>query len=203
MPRATRQRIICQHCGNHGHVSNLCPRTSYSPTLPAWSCSNCLKQIVSCTTADPIQFDIKVKIVNCAAHKTTTAKPTARQPLAAAPAPGPVAAAPQPAANPAPGPVAAAPQPAANPAPGPVAAAPQPAANPAQRNRLILQRRGRRTRCQVPLQLITDTYNAVSENVQHTGCGLYESLDNNNVKRGYWRGIRPVAEAMLVDPGRY
>ena len=86
---------------------------------------------------------------------------------------------------------------------GPVAAAPQPAANPAQRNRLILQRRGRRTRCQVPLQLITDTYNAVSENVQHTGCGLYESLDNNNVKRGYWRGIRPVAEAMLVDPGRY
>ena len=62
---------------------------------------------VSCATADPIQFDIKVRIVNCAAHKTTTAKPTALIPLAAAPAPGPVVVASQPAV-PAPGPVAAA-----------------------------------------------------------------------------------------------
>ena len=86
--------------------------------MPAWNCSNCLKQISTCTSADPIQFDVTVRIVNCAAHKTVTAKPS--RPSTAAPQPP--AAAPQPPAA-APQPPAAAPQPPAA-APQPPAAAP-------------------------------------------------------------------------------
>ena len=51
MPPQRSRRPTCQHCGNHGHISNLCPRTTYSHKMPAWSCFNCLKQISNCTSA--------------------------------------------------------------------------------------------------------------------------------------------------------
>ena len=66
---------ICQHCGTRGHVSDLCSRTHYTSTMPAFSCSNCLKEIVSCNSTDPVRFDVSVRIINCSEHRTTTARP--------------------------------------------------------------------------------------------------------------------------------
>ena len=46
-------------------------------------------------------------------------------------------------------------------------------------------------------------YRAVIDKMNETGCGLYEALELLNMKRGFWRNIRPIAEALLVDGNRY
>ena len=43
--RTQRARITCQHCGVTGHSSTICPRSTYSPDLPAATCPACIRTV--------------------------------------------------------------------------------------------------------------------------------------------------------------
>ena len=206
---------ICQHCGTRGHVSDLCSRTHYTSTMPTFSCSNCLKEIVSCNSTDPVRFDVSVRIINCSEHRTTTARPppppsptgpgTATSSSTATSSPtatSSTASTSTSAVAPSPTTTSTAPPPYTSPRADntPSTVPPQPAP---QRAPPTLQRRGTRTRTLLPLQLYTDIYSSVVDTMHQTSCGLYEALDTVSIKRGFWRNTRPIAEALLVDPTRF
>ena len=211
---------MCQHCGLTGHISDLCSRSHYSSSMPAFSCSNCLKEIVSCNSSDPARFDVSVRIINCAAHKTTTARPppppstgsTARPP-ASSTGSRPVTSAVTSTTSPPDTTASGAASSSTPPYPPPPYTADQsapavqqpPAPHPPTGQRIppALLRRGTRTRVPLPLEVYTDLYSSVVDTTQRTSCGLYEALNTNNIKRGFWRNVRPIAEALLVDPIRY
>jgi hypothetical protein len=200
---------ICDHCGRTGHISDLCDRTSYDRDFPGISCRNCLRRISSCT-ADDGPHQVLVKIITCAAHSTRTNRPAPAvqtPPVPAAPALRRPAA---PALQPPPPPRQAAPalqSPPSSPPPpyagparqllpaavhAPVAPAvngppqPPPAAGPVRRTK------------QLSLGPIRSRYDVVLQHTK-TGRGLYEALRLCSINRNYWRGIRPIAEALLVD----
>ena len=57
--------LHCLHCGNPGHLSTACPRSSYSSTTPALTCQTCIHLI------EPDQDSpgtILHRIVTCAEH---------------------------------------------------------------------------------------------------------------------------------------
>ena len=182
---------------------------NYWTYLPAFSCNKCLKGIVSCSSTDPARFDAVVKIINCSAHKTTTARPPppsqTRPPSTSTAASSTVTSNGSPTTTTS----STAPPPytstqadnnsSTSTAPPPYTSAPSVPPKPAsapQQNPPTLQRRGIRTRGLLPLQVYTVLYSYPYHTIHQTSCGL-------NVTRGFWRNVKPVAEALLVDPTRF
>ncbi|XP_063688224.1 uncharacterized protein LOC134821413 [Bolinopsis microptera] len=128
----------CSHCGARGHINTVCPRSSYSPVIPALTCPHCIRTVRSRQSNEPDGTQIVVTIDPCDTHSSpvvrpspspphTPAAPTA--PVVLPPPPPrpvvPVTSAHVPVPAPAPAPVTV-PAPATVPAPVP-AAAPVPA----------------------------------------------------------------------------
>ena len=86
MPRSTRTARrgrrpsdetpppTCPHCGNDGHISSLCPRTSYSTSAPALTCRSCVHKVQSAKEGDA-PYGILHLIIPCSDHSTTTNPP--------------------------------------------------------------------------------------------------------------------------------
>ena len=64
----------CQHCGRTGHTANICPRDDYSPDVPALTCTQCVRRVVT-ATGGISQFQMVCTIDPCAAHSTLSAQP--------------------------------------------------------------------------------------------------------------------------------
>ena len=64
----------CPHCGNDGHISSLCPRTSYSTSAPALTCRSCVHKVQSAQEGDA-PYGILHLIIPCSDHFTTTNPP--------------------------------------------------------------------------------------------------------------------------------
>ena len=43
----------CSHCGVRGHINTVCPRSSYSPDIPALTCTHCIRTVRSGQSNEP------------------------------------------------------------------------------------------------------------------------------------------------------
>ena len=70
----------CDHCGTPGHVSAICPRTSYREDLPSLTCSACIRTVRSSFNDDPDDQQIVVHIDPCSSHSTPSIRPNRPSP---------------------------------------------------------------------------------------------------------------------------
>ena len=176
--------------GRTGHTANICPRDDYSPDVPALTCTQCVRRVVT-ATGGISQFQMVCSIDPCAAHSTLSAQPpTQAAPSALSSAMASLAGATpsQPPAplnptQPQPPPLGPNPtNPPTVPNPGPSSSAPP----------------GRNTTRSYSLATIDRKYNQIVSLV-NGGTSLEEAYTMTNVKRRTFRRYRTVAEARLVD----
>ena len=65
----------CSHCGVRGHISTVCPRSSYSPDIPALSCPHCIRTVRSGQSNEPDGTQIVVIIDPCSGHSSPVVRP--------------------------------------------------------------------------------------------------------------------------------
>ena len=184
MPRTTRSRRgrrpagetppTCPHCGNDGHISTLCPRTSYSTSAPALTCRSCVHKVQSAKEGDA-PYGILHLIIPCSDHSTTTNPP---RDTSAGAAPAQDASVTDPSPPPA------------------LKTTPSDAAPPVQPSTSVSIPIGRRVNGVNP-SLSLQRYHKVASLV-HGGDNLYSALDSIGISRGSWRAQRLIAECQLL-----
>ena len=212
----------CKHCGEPGHISTICPRSTYNPDNPALTCRNCIRTIRSGYSDEPSGHDMVAVIGACNVHASPVIRPqrppSAQPPPVPRPPPppppvlaaaAPVMAPPVPVTPrsavltaPAPAPPVPAPVPAPAPAPAPpvpASAAPVPA--PTQPVPVPVPAPGptRRTRCRTfSLPSIILDYDRIVTAV-NSGTSLPDALTAASVSRTHFNRRRVIAEAAKVD----
>ena len=186
MPRTTRSRRgrrpagetppTCPHCGNDGHISTLCPRTSYSTSAPALTCRSCVHKVQSAKEGDA-PYGILHLIIPCSDHSTTTNPP---RDTSAGAAPAQDASVTDPSPPPA------------------LQTTPSDADPPVQPSTSVSIPVGRRVNGVNP-SLSLQRYHKVASLV-HGGDNLYAALDSIGISRGSWRPQRLIAECHLLYP---
>ena len=65
----------CSHCGVQGHISTVCPRSTYSPDIPALACNHCIRTVRSGHRSEPDGTQIVVTIDPCTSHSSPVIRP--------------------------------------------------------------------------------------------------------------------------------
>ena len=207
----TRNAVSCLHCGRAGHTAYLCPRDDYSPDIPALSCNQCARRVITATGDN--QFQMYCGIDPCPQHSTLTAQPPSQSTpsamstaMASLPGPstGSTPAGPPPPysqhANPSgsnpPPPNAAGPSQPTNPAGATTSnpAGPSQPPNAVQ----VADPASRRNNRSYSFPDINCRYGHLTSLVLG-GTSMADALDTINVKGRTFRRWRIVAEARLVD----
>ena len=66
----------CDHCGNTGHISSICPRSAYLPKMPALRCTACIFTCRSGYEDEPDSNQIVVTIDPCILHSSPVVRPS-------------------------------------------------------------------------------------------------------------------------------
>ena len=70
----------CSHCGARGHINTVCPRSSYSPDIPALTCPHCIRTVRSGQGNEPDSTQIVVTIDLCSTHSSPVVRPSPPHP---------------------------------------------------------------------------------------------------------------------------
>ena len=70
----------CSHCGARGHINTVCPRSSYSPDIPALTCPHCIRTVRSGQSNEPDGTHIVVTIDPCSTHSSPVVRPSPPHP---------------------------------------------------------------------------------------------------------------------------
>ena len=66
----------CDHCGNTGHISSICPRSAYLPKIRALCCTACIFTCRSGYEDEPDSNQIVVTIDPCILHSSPVVRPS-------------------------------------------------------------------------------------------------------------------------------